>query len=88
MDDRINENLLCRMLDGDGKDLRGQSCDLDGRDSKWGLVGYPLAMVYSTVQSFDDIYDLDKALMSGTVFKELDLPFAGRTVTKEGGYHG
>ena len=88
MDNRINETLLCRMLDGDGDDTRRQSCDLEERDSKWGLVGYPLAMVYSTVQSFDDIHDLDGALSAGTVFKELELPFKGRTVTKGGDCRG
>ncbi|MBE6666911.1 MAG: spore coat associated protein CotJA [Ruminococcaceae bacterium] len=45
-------------------------------------------MVYAPIQEFDGLYDLDKALMSGTVFKELDLPFMGMTVTKGGNCRG
>jgi len=41
----------------------------------WGLMQYPLGMVYAPLQRFDNIYDLDTALMRGTVFGELDLPF-------------
>ncbi len=42
--------------------------------SSWGLVRYPLAMVYSPCQSFGGLYDLDTALAHGTLFAELDLP--------------
>ena len=36
--------------------------------------GYPLAMVYSPVQCFRNLYDPEGALESGTLFKELYLP--------------
>ena len=45
-------------------------------------------MVYSPVQHFKDMYDLDTALTQGTVFKELDLPFMGMSVTKGGNCRG
>ncbi len=41
----------------------------------WGLSGYPLASVYAPLQKFCELYDLDTALMRGTAFSELDLPF-------------
>ncbi len=34
------------------------------------------AMVYSPVQCFRELYTPEEALMRGTLFKELDLPFA------------
>ena len=43
-------------------------------DSRYGLEGYPLAMVYAPCQAFKDLYDLDTALMQGTLFSQLDLP--------------
>jgi len=44
----------------------------------WGLDGYPLAMVYSPIQNWRNIYDNETALMRGTIFEELDLPFMGK----------
>ena len=37
--------------------------------------GVSLAMVYSPCQAFDDLYEVDIALLHGTIFKELDKPF-------------
>ncbi len=45
---------------------------------KWGLHSRPLAMVYSPYQQFTETYPPEKALMRGTMFKELDLPFEGK----------
>lgn len=42
--------------------------------SSWGLVRYPLAMVYAPCQNFGGLYDPDTALGHGTLFAELDLP--------------
>jgi hypothetical protein len=50
--------------------------------------GFPLASVYAPTQVFRELYDRDEALMRGTIFKELDLPFLGATVTKGGGCRG
>ena len=43
--------------------------------SAMGLRGYPLASVYSPLQNFEDIYDLETGLTRGTIFQRLDLPF-------------
>ncbi|MBQ7475135.1 MAG: spore coat associated protein CotJA [Clostridia bacterium] len=39
------------------------------------LYGAPLAMVYSPVQRFEDLYDPEEGLQRGTIFRALDLPF-------------
>lgn len=86
MDDRINDGLLRQILD------ETRACHVDSSNGKcsceekrgWGLADYPLAMVYSPIQQFRDIYDMDTALAQGTVFKELDLPFMGARVSKGG----
>lgn len=40
----------------------------------WGLYGYPLAMVYSPVQSFDGLFEPADGLSAGTIFRQLALP--------------
>ena len=36
-----------------------------------------LAMAYVPFQKFEDLYDLNMALIRGTIFKQLDKPFLG-----------
>ena len=60
---------------------RNSSCT--GKHS-WGLENHPLAMVYSPLQSFDNLFDMDTALNKGTMFCELDLPFMGESVYNSG----
>ena len=43
----------------------------------WGLHEYPLAMVYSPLQVWRSIHDLETGFSHGTIFRELDLPFTG-----------
>ena len=50
----------------------------------WGLSSYPLAMVYSPLQKFHELYEIDVALERGTLFSELDLPFEGGKTNKGG----
>lgn len=45
------------------------------RRQSYGLVGYPLANVYAPVQDFEELYEIDTALVRGTIFSQLDLPF-------------
>ena len=53
----------------------GGCCSLHSKCSDgWGLATYPLAMVYAPCQGFHGLYDLETALMRGTLFSELDLP--------------
>ena len=89
MNDRINDGLLRQLLDEGGA---CPACNISPDSSEckrgWGLEGYPLAMVYAPVQKFENIYDMEKALSAGTIFKDLDLPFMGVTVTKGGNCRG
>ncbi len=39
--------------------------------------GTPLAMVYAPCQPWRNLYEPDRALMCGTLFADLDLPFLG-----------
>ncbi|MBO5212239.1 MAG: spore coat associated protein CotJA [Clostridia bacterium] len=45
----------------------------------------PLAMVYAEKQEFCGIYDPEIALINGTVFEELNLPFYKSKCSKNGG---
>ena len=83
MSDRISDEMLRQMI---GAERCGNpSCHIDHEKRvSWGLEGYPLAMVYSPVQCFKELYDVDTALMQGTVFSQLDLPFMGESVMKGG----
>ena len=83
MCDRISDGMLRQIIDAEKCET--PSCNIkDDRRGGWGLEGFPLAMVYAPVQCFRELYDIDTALMQGTVFKELDLPFMGASVTKGG----
>lgn len=88
--DGCSERLLSMMLDGKGNFARAESpkpsCQGGTADSqsKWGLEDFPLATVYSPLQKFEGLYDLDTALDRGTLFSALDLPFGGRTIGKGG----
>lgn len=58
---------------------RGTCCD--GTDTAPAtfrlpdLAGVPLAMVYSPVQQFADLYEPEEGLERGTIFAALDFPF-------------
>jgi hypothetical protein len=45
-------------------------------------------MVYSPMQEFDKLYDIDKGFNAGTIFSELDLPFSGRSLKYKGNSGG
>ena len=62
------------------------SCESSG--NRYGLKGYPLAMVYSPMQEFDKLYELEKGFNAGTIFSELDLPFMGRSLKQKGNSGG
>lgn len=57
----------------------GCGYQMQDRDDNPGdcLRYYTLAMAYFPEQKFDSIYDLSDAMKSGTIFKELNLPFTG-----------
>ncbi len=57
----------------------GNGMNGNGDDTvSWGLYGYPLAMVYAPVQCFGELYEPDKGLSQGTIFRQLNLPFTGK----------
>ena len=49
-----------------------------GCDKETVLSGLPIAMAYVPWQRYDNIYPMQQALKNGTLFRELDLDFAGR----------
>ena len=46
------------------------------------VYSLPLAMAYVPWQSWRKIYKAEDALMQGTIFEELNLPFTGRRCAK------
>jgi len=70
---------------GMGRTANGSFCnnsyDIGGKNmSPYNTDrNYPsLAMVYSPIQQWRDIYSGEMALVNGTIFAELDKPFKGR----------
>ena len=45
--------------------------------AKAAEIGPALAMAYIPSQTFELLYGTEEALLSGTLFKKLDLPFLG-----------
>ena len=43
-------------------------------NSRCPARGRSLAMVYSPVQEFEELYDAEEGLCRGTIFRQLDLP--------------
>ena len=41
------------------------------------LAGHSLAMVYSPLQEFENLYEPEAGLCAGTVFRDLEKPFWG-----------
>ena len=92
--DRAAEELLRQMAEQGCGRVGGSSYPSEpflrggyGEDTphSWGLVDYPLAMVYSPVQKWQNIYDGETALVRGTIFEELDLPFLGKCCSEKEG---
>lgn len=52
------------------------------RDSIKNVDSLPLSMAYVPWQSWGNIYKAEDALMQGTIFQELNLPFTGRRCAK------
>ena len=75
--DGSSDDYLRRMLDGGcSQGDEGANGTNVPQKRSWGLVGdYPLAMVYSPIQEWRELYDNETGLSRGTIFKELDLPF-------------
>ena len=87
-----NESLLRMMINGTPlsptRDIPQPNGSCTNATGTLGVRERPLSMVYSPLQEFDNLYDLDTALNQGTLFAELDLPFMGRTIQKGGNCRG
>lgn len=97
--ERISEDMLRRMLDGDYRNngnngnngnnawerRNNGSCNNYANGGSFALRGYPLASVYAPYQEFRGLYDRETALKQGTIFSELDLPFMGASIANKGG---
>lgn len=46
------------------------------------LSSFPVGMAYVPWQNWKEIYEIDKALEAGTIFRELEKPFLGRRAFK------
>ena len=51
----------------------GAKCDIPEREQR--MTEKSLAMVYAVLQSYQNIYDPEIALINGTIFEELNKPF-------------
>ena len=74
-DDKADFSRMCGRSDGCGCEKLAEGGVPCADRRTWGLVGYPVGMVYAPIQVFDSVYDLDTALKRGTLFGVLDLPF-------------
>ena len=92
--ERVDDSVLRRMLEGDSAmrnrrglaEQRGLSCNPDGgmTDNDW-LAHVSLGMVYSPMQAWRALYDVETALDRGTLFRELDMPWEVPMPSKEKG---
>lgn len=71
--ERVSEERIRRMLD----DARGNGAAQSGETGKRRCCMDSLAMVYSPVQKWQNINNLEAGFCAGTIFCELDKPFFG-----------
>lgn len=70
-----DENLILHLM---GEQMpRGDASACPGGMAQCPHGARPLAMVYSPVQEWRDLYDNEEGHDRGTIFKELDFPFLG-----------
>ncbi len=55
----------------------GANCPLTGNCDFSCVDSFPLSMAYVPMQKYEKLYEVDKALCQGTLFRALDLPFEG-----------
>lgn len=79
---RVYDNMTVRQMVNNGNNSQSEnnSCGC-ARNSESSIINqeclstFPLAMVYSPMQNFDNITEVSGALCRGTIFEQLDLPF-------------
>ena len=88
-DERGRDDILDGIIARSGcsfGDGHSRSMKREGVEKSFSPSGFPIAMVYSPAQEWQDIYDTDTALARGTLFAELDLPFVCGEKGKGGGF--
>ncbi len=76
--ERVDDDLLRRMAHGQSRAATVGARMGEGRRNcrgEWIDDGVSLAMVYSPYQRWQNVYDCDKGLSRGTIFRDLDKPF-------------
>ncbi len=71
--ERVSEERLRRMLEG----ASSGSATVRGAQNPKKCCMESLAMVYSPIQNWQNINDLESGFSQGTIFCELDKPFLG-----------
>ena len=72
---RISENMLKNVLK-ERTACHERECAPERPSNRYEGCEFPsLAMVYAPYQRWHNIYDMDTALVCGTLFKELNKPF-------------
>ena len=78
----MNDSGICKTVPEVRCDFPRRDCRKAGNDTE--IVGnYSLAMAYVQMQKFDDLFDIDKGFMEGTIFKGLRFPFYPTPCRKE-----
>ena len=73
----VNTNPCCNDTVVSGGIILGGCADA-GCNKETTLSNCPIAMAYVPWQSYGNIYPLQQAMRNGTMFRELNLDFAGR----------
>lgn len=78
------KTICCSDMVRNSYNTRNGCQSLCGTPADYGCHFPSLAMVYGPVQYFDELYEINKALCRGTLFKKLDMPFEGAKTFRRG----
>ncbi|MGM9625028.1 MAG: spore coat associated protein CotJA [Eubacteriales bacterium] len=76
--DQRNRDATCRKKYGDHE---GNPCD-NQTPGCYSLSGHAYAMAYIPMQRFENLYTPEAGLCAGTLFRDLDLPFCGESISE------
>lgn len=78
----------CNNNRNDMGNVGGSNCNHHNNNNVHNTNTCPLAMVYAVKQEWQNIYDPEIALLNGTVFEELNMPFYKSGCSINGGCRG